>query len=126
MAKPKKARKPRTSVAVVMKMVAEVAGSLPSFFMMRGMMAPKKPATMRLKIMAAVMMAPKIGLWPLAMAIIMAIEPVMRPLMAPAPTSLRMAFLALPRAISPRAMPRTMTARVWVAAFPPMPATIGR
>lgn len=109
-----------------MKMVAEVAGSLPRRFMMRGMTAPKKPATMRLKIMAIVMIAPKIQLWPVAMAMIMAIRPVMRPLTAPAETSLMTAFLALPSSISFRAMPRTMTARVWVAAFPPMPATIGR
>lgn len=51
-ANPRKTIKPKTSVAVVINIVAEVAGSLPIFFINKGTIVPKKPATKRLTTMA--------------------------------------------------------------------------
>ena len=59
--KPKKTKKPIRSVAFVIKIAAEVAGSLPNRFMMRGTMAPKKPAAIKLNIIEMAATTPSKG-----------------------------------------------------------------
>lgn len=61
-ANPKKTKKPKTSVAVVIKMVAEVAGSFPIAFINSGINAPKKPAMTKLHTIATPITKPSAGL----------------------------------------------------------------
>jgi len=48
-------------VAVVIKTVAEEAGSLPNFFIARGIIVPKKPAIIKLTTIAAPTTKPSKG-----------------------------------------------------------------
>ena len=61
-AKPKNIKNPPTSVQVVINIVAEVAGSLPSRFMISGMVAPATVAIIRLPIIESANTKPSIGL----------------------------------------------------------------
>lgn len=125
MASPRKTRKPKTSVAVVMKIVAEVAGSLPSFFMMRGMRVPKTAATRRLATMARLRIIAILRSRFMMMTTRATRTALIRPFTNAATISRRRVGRQVLRLICFKVMPRTMTARVWVAALPPMPAMMG-
>lgn len=112
MASPRKTRKPKTSVAVVMKMVAEVAGSLPSFFIMRGIRVPKKAATRRLAIMARLRMKAILRSRFMMMTTRATRRALIRPFMKAAVISRRRVGRQVLRLICFRVIPRTRTARV--------------
>ena len=60
-ARPKKVKNPHTSVAVVMNIDAEDAGSLPNRLSTSGMRVPKKVAMVRFTIMDTPITNPKTG-----------------------------------------------------------------
>lgn len=106
-------------------MVAEVAGSLPSFFMMRGMRVPKTAATRRLATMARLRMKAILKSRFMMMTTRAIRIALIRPFTNAATISRRRVGRQVLRLICFKVMPRTMTARVWVAALPPMPAMMG-
>jgi len=61
-ASPRKIKNPKTSVAVVTNMIADVAGSFPKDFIITGTRAPNKPATTRLRRSAIPTTRPRSGL----------------------------------------------------------------
>ena len=69
--------------------------------------------------------SPSTGLPLVTQATSAATTPSTTPLPSPIAASLSSALRALAHDSSPSASPRTMTVSVWVAALPPMPATIG-
>jgi uncharacterized membrane protein len=124
-ASPRKMKKPSTSVAVVMKMVADVAGSFPTRSRASGMRVPKKPAMIRFRTIDTPRTSPSSGLWLNTDAMTATRIPVMAPFAAPAITSFTMTRPPVASDTWPSASPRTVTAIDWVPAFPPIPATTG-
>ena len=63
LAKPRRSRKPKTSVKVVIIMEEATAGSIPILLRIRGMAEPEIPAIMRLPVIAIKITRPSIAFW---------------------------------------------------------------
>ena len=124
-ARPRKTKKPITSVAVVRKTVDAKAGSAPILLKIIGIEAPKTPAAMRFIIMAKPMTTPSPVLWNQRAVVTAIIIANAMPLRAPTSVSFQTTLAALVEDNSFVASARTATVRACVPALPPIEATIG-
>ena len=103
LAKPKKLKKPTTSVTVVRITVLPMAGSTSNLFNKRGIKEPKRPAQSRLTIIDSAMTTPSIPLSNHKDAIIPMIIAKKIPFANESKTSLRIVLNASCLAMSPNA-----------------------
>src|SRR5688572_18729730 len=114
-ASPRKEKKPKTSVSVVMNTDDARAGSTLAARSPSGMSVPAVAATNMLMIIAAAMITPSHGLPVQSHTTSPATTPQPTPLAIPTAASLNSAFRVFAQVSSPSAMPRTMTVSVCVA-----------
>ena len=105
-------KKPPTSVHVVIRIVADVAGSLPSFFIIRGISAPAKAAINKLQIIATANTNPSMGFLFSRIATSATKVPLIAPFITPAAISRPIKTPQLASDTSCITIPRTVTARV--------------
>mmetsp|Transcript_23757 Transcript_23757/g.42640 ORF Transcript_23757/g.42640 Transcript_23757/m.42640 type:complete len:259 (-) Transcript_23757:789-1565(-) len=124
-ARPRKAKKPTTSVTVVTNAPDANAGSMPTRSRITGMTVPASPATTIFTTMAAAITYPSAGepnqitpTMPMTTAKI-------APLIRPTRTSRRITRHTFAPVKSFVASARTATVSDWVPAFPPIDATMG-
>ncbi len=89
------------------------------------MNAPANPATSRLPVIARNTTIPRRGPSPSSTAISATTIPFASPLMSPTRISFPTTRVKSLGSIRPSASRRTVTARAWVPALPPIPAMIG-
>ena len=124
-ARPRKIRKPKKSVVAVTKTAEETAGSNFSLDRVSGVSTPTVAATSRFRIMAVAITAPRRQSWNQKPAARPIRGDRTRPLTRPTIISRQKVRTALDEVSSRVARARTVTARAWVPAFPPMAETMG-
>ena len=82
------------SVAVMMNIIADDAGSFPNFFIINGISEPNNPAMNKLNIIASPITTPNMIVWFSIADIIPTIIPTIIPFIIPAVISFSIIFLA--------------------------------